>query len=101
MFHTACLESSLSVGRETLFPTTATLGYARVSTTGQDLDAQLAALGVAGVKAERVFTDKLSGSAKNRPPRPGRHARLPVPATPLWLPQLIAAERSVRPPAAA
>ena len=42
----------------------AILGYARVSTTGQDLDAQLAALRAAGVDPGRVFTDKLSGSAK-------------------------------------
>ena len=41
---------------------TATLGYARVSTTGQDLDAQLVALTGAGVEASRVFTDKLSGA---------------------------------------
>jgi len=40
------------------------LGYARVSTTGQDLDAQLTALTAAGVDAERIYTDKLSGSAK-------------------------------------
>jgi hypothetical protein len=43
---------------------TAMLGYARVSTIGQDLDAQLAALDAAGVDPSRVFTDKLSGSAK-------------------------------------
>lgn len=43
---------------------TAILGYARVSTTGQDLDVQLAALNSAGVAADRVFTDKLSGSAR-------------------------------------
>lgn len=53
---------------------TAILGYARVSTTGQDLDAQLAALEVAGVKPERMFTDKLSGSAKTA--RPGLVAML-------------------------
>jgi DNA invertase Pin-like site-specific DNA recombinase len=48
---------------------TTILGYARVSTVGQDLDAQLAALDVAGVEEGRVFTDKLSGSAKTD--RPG------------------------------
>jgi DNA invertase Pin-like site-specific DNA recombinase len=53
---------------------TAILGYARVSTTGQDLDAQLAALTGAGVDADRVFTDKLSGSAKTA--RPGLAAML-------------------------
>ena len=49
------------------------LGYARVSTI-QDLDAQLAALDAAGVDASRVFTDKLSGSAKTA--RPGLVALL-------------------------
>jgi DNA invertase Pin-like site-specific DNA recombinase len=44
------------------------LGYARVSTIGQDLDAQLATLNAAGVDADRVFTDKLSGSAKTDRP---------------------------------
>jgi DNA invertase Pin-like site-specific DNA recombinase len=53
---------------------TAILGYARVSTTGQDLDAQIAALSSAGVAADRVFTDKLSGSA--RVDRPGLAAML-------------------------
>ncbi|MGV0635562.1 recombinase family protein, partial [Mycolicibacillus trivialis] len=38
----------------------ATLGYARVSTTGQDLAGQQAAL--AGAGAERVFADHLSGA---------------------------------------
>ncbi|KPN47869.1 recombinase family protein [Mycobacterium intracellulare] len=52
----------------------ATLGYARVSTTGQDLDAQLAALSAAGVDSARIFTDKLSGSAKTV--RPGLVAML-------------------------
>ena len=53
---------------------TAMLGYARVSTIGQDLDAQLAALDAAGVDPSRVFTDKLSGSAKSA--RPGLVALL-------------------------
>ena len=48
--------------------------YARVSTIGQDLDAQLAALDAAGVDPSRVFTDKLSGSAKTA--RPGSVALL-------------------------
>ena len=53
---------------------TAILGYARVSTIAQDLDAQLAVLTAAGVEADRVFTDKLSGSAKTA--RPGLAAML-------------------------
>jgi DNA invertase Pin-like site-specific DNA recombinase len=53
---------------------TATLGYARVSTTGQDLGSQLAALGAAGVDPGRVFTDTLSGSANTA--RPGLAAML-------------------------
>jgi DNA invertase Pin-like site-specific DNA recombinase len=72
--HTACLESPLLVGNETVIGMTATLGYARISTTGQDLDAQLAALTAAGVETDRVFTDKLSGSAKTA--RPGLTAML-------------------------
>jgi DNA invertase Pin-like site-specific DNA recombinase len=50
------------------------LGYARVSTMGQDLDAQLAALTTAGVERRLVFTDKLSGSG--RIGRPGLAAML-------------------------
>jgi hypothetical protein len=46
----------------------AILRYARVNATGQDLDAQLTALGAAGVGAGRVFEDKLSGSAKTAAP---------------------------------
>lgn len=72
--HTACLESSLSVGNETVIGMTAILGYARVSTFGQDLDAQLDALTTAGVDSARVFTDKFSGSAKTA--RPGLAAML-------------------------
>jgi DNA invertase Pin-like site-specific DNA recombinase len=62
------------VGNETVIGVTAILGYARVSTTGQDLDAQLTALIAAGVEESRVFTDKLSGSA--RTDRPGLAAVL-------------------------
>ena len=72
--HTACLESPLAAGNETVLGMTAILGYARVSTTGQDLDAQLVALTAAGVDVDRVFTDKLSGSAKTA--RPGLAAML-------------------------
>lgn len=53
---------------------TAILGYARVSTLGQDLDAQLATLIAAGVDPGRVCTDKLSGLAKSA--RPGLVAML-------------------------
>jgi DNA invertase Pin-like site-specific DNA recombinase len=53
---------------------TAILGYARVSTLGQDLHAQLAALSTAGVDRQRIFTDTLSGSAKTA--RPGLAAML-------------------------
>jgi DNA invertase Pin-like site-specific DNA recombinase len=52
----------------------ATLGYARVSTIGQDLHAQHTALTVAGVDRTRIFTDTLSGSAKTA--RPGLAAML-------------------------
>jgi DNA invertase Pin-like site-specific DNA recombinase len=72
--HTACLESSLSVRNETVLGMTVTVGYGRVSTSGQDLDAQLTALIAAGVDTDRVFTDKLSGSAKTA--RPGLAAML-------------------------
>jgi len=41
------------------------IGYARVSTEGQTLDAQTDALTAAG--AERVFADRISGSARHRP----------------------------------
>lgn len=63
-----------AAGSETVFLVTAILGYARVSTTGHELDAQLAALAAAGVDTERTFTDKLSGSAKTD--RPGLAAML-------------------------
>lgn len=53
---------------------TAILGYARVSTAGQDLDAQHAALTAAGVDVTRIFTDTVSGAAGTV--RPGLAALL-------------------------
>ena len=53
---------------------TTILGYARVSTAGQDLDAQLAALAAQGVESSHIFTDKLSGSVNTD--RPGLAALL-------------------------
>ncbi|MCV7213696.1 recombinase family protein [Mycobacterium crocinum] len=52
----------------------AILGYARVSTTGQDLNAQRAALATAGVDPDRLFTDELSGAVGTQ--RPGLAALL-------------------------
>jgi len=45
-----------------------TLGYARVSTAGQDLTAQTDALVALGVPADRVFTDTgMTGTRRDRP----------------------------------
>ena len=55
--------------------TGAQLGYARVSTGHQSLDQQLDALSDAGVDAERIYRDKLSGTS-TREQRPGLAALL-------------------------
>jgi DNA invertase Pin-like site-specific DNA recombinase len=51
------------------------LGYARVSTGHQSLDQQADALTAAGVDADRIYSDKLSGSS-TREQRPGLAALL-------------------------
>ena len=51
------------------------LGYARVSTGHQSLDQQVDALTAAGVEANRVYSDKLSGTS-TREQRPGLAALL-------------------------
>lgn len=43
------------------------LGYARVSTTKQSLERQLAALGEAGIHDDRLFVDKKTGATVDRP----------------------------------
>lgn len=63
---------------------TATLGYARISTTGQDLTAQRTALAAAGVDPERVFTDELSGAVGTARPGLARCSTTPETETPLW-----------------
>src|SRR5512135_3606448 len=43
------------------------LGYARVSTTKQDLDRQIDALTVAGIASGHIYADKKSGATTDRP----------------------------------
>ena len=49
-----------------LSPDVCLVGYARVSTGGQDLDLQLVALQKCGVANELIFTEKASGAAHDR-----------------------------------
>lgn len=44
----------------------ALLGYARVSTIQQKLDLQVSALKQAGVREDRIFTDKMTGKTDDR-----------------------------------
>ena len=43
------------------------LGYARVSTTKQDLERQIEALAETGIARERIYVDKKSGATVKRP----------------------------------
>ncbi|WP_201298333.1 recombinase family protein [Nocardia sp. CY41] len=43
------------------------LGYARVSSTKQSLDRQLAALADVGIPAPRIYVDKKTGATVDRP----------------------------------
>lgn len=48
-------------------PPGVSLGYARVSTTKQSLERQLDALASAGIPAERIYSDKKTGTTVERP----------------------------------
>ena len=43
------------------------LGYARVSTSKQDLERQIDALNAEGIPSERIYLDKKSGASTDRP----------------------------------
>jgi DNA invertase Pin-like site-specific DNA recombinase len=65
----------MSQASVTTIATGVQLGYARVSTGHQSLDQQVDALTAAGVDAERIYSDKLSGTS-TREQRPGLAALL-------------------------
>src|SRR6185312_6550348 len=66
--HTACLESPVSVGDETVDGMTGDPRLRARQHYRQDLDAQLVELTAAEGGAERMFTDELSGSTQNDRP---------------------------------
>jgi DNA invertase Pin-like site-specific DNA recombinase len=62
----ATLIDSISINRYRGQFSMRLFGYARVSTSQQSLDIQVKALKDAGVKASRIFTDKVTGSHVDR-----------------------------------
>lgn len=62
----------MSVVSETVADMAVILGHARISTTGQELGAQLATLAAAGVGDDRIYTDNLSEAANTARPAPSR-----------------------------
>jgi DNA invertase Pin-like site-specific DNA recombinase len=59
-----CLRVGHMIGNQTQGREPMIIGYARVSTDGQKLDAQRATLKAAGV--ERTYAEKISGAKTNR-----------------------------------
>ncbi len=59
--------SFVSYGRDLRYGLCVELGYARVSTTKQDLDRQIDALVRTGITRERIYVDKKSGATTDRP----------------------------------
>ena len=52
---------------ETSTPAGRTFGYARVSTSRQNLDRQLDAIASRGVEPDRIYSDKVTGRTMDRP----------------------------------
>jgi DNA invertase Pin-like site-specific DNA recombinase len=55
--------NAATITASTPAPTGVLLGYARVSTGHQSLDAQADAFSTAGVDADRIYSDKLTGTS--------------------------------------